>query len=167
MAFKPCELRSWTGAEWVCQAAGGLPLDALRSGTEPVESVCERCTVPEKLALRPCLFMVPGRVRYGGALHDFFGCRWYHSVSRLEGQRDTRLCVGCRDWFPRPPMEIQPNYPERTRRTLEFFSNALDGKYPSFLPPAPPPLTPRQEPWWRRLSRALFGRRVPSPMARP
>jgi len=166
MAFKPCELRDRRGAEWVCQAAGGLPLAALREGSELVEAVCERCSVPDNLALRPCLFMVPVRVRPGETIHDFFGCHWYHSISRLDTQRDTRLCVGCRDWCPRPPMELQPKYPQRTRRMIAFFTDALEGRLPLLLPPPTPPAA-RRAPWWRQLSRALFRRRAPSSAASP
>jgi hypothetical protein len=124
--------------------------------------VCARCTVPEKLAHRPCLFMVPVRVREGETVHDFFGCHWYHSVSRLEFQRDTGLCAGCRDWFPRPPIELQPRYAERTRRMIRFFADALAGRVPpprfTLPPPAPAPPPPRRG--W--MSRFLPGGRRPS-----
>jgi hypothetical protein len=154
MGFKACEFRSRRNEEWCCEAAGGLPLPALRRSDEPPEAVCARCTVPEKLARRPCLFMMPVRVRRGDAIHDLFGCHWYHSCSSLDLQRDTFLCEGCRDWFPRPPIRLQFRYPERRDRMLAFFADALEGRWPPRPAWPEPGPTLRPLPWWQRLWRA-------------
>jgi hypothetical protein len=148
LAFKPCEFRRFD-SEWICDAAGA-PLAAIAEPAESLEEACARCRIPEELARRPCLFMVPAKVRHGKEWRDLFPCHWYHSISREDTLRTTWLCGGCVDWFPRPPREINPRFLERTAAMREAMLRRLAE------PPAPPPdasrwRPPPPRPWWRRL----------------
>jgi hypothetical protein len=157
MGFKPCELRrpwlsEWTDGEafsrWFCEAAG-RPLEELAEPGESQEDVCARCPIPEELSRRPCLFMVPVKLHVDGERHEFFGCHWYHTIMRPEFQQDTFQCEGCRDWFPRPPVEVNYRYQERTAKMIRHFEHVLTA------PPDPPRREWRWEapppvPVWRR-----------------
>ncbi len=164
MGFKSCELRSpWLSGgpagdsppRWFCEAAG-QPLDELAESGESVEDVCARCPIPEELSRRPCLFMVPVKVLHDRRRHDLFGCHWYHSITRLDFQRDTLQCDGCGGWFPRPPIEVNPRYRERTAKMIRCFERQLTA------PAAPPIALPRWEAplpvsWRRRAWHLVVG----------
>lgn len=57
-----CDLRRLDAGTWICEA-GGLPLASLAEPRDAPEDVCTRCRIPEELSRRPCLFMVPVKVR--------------------------------------------------------------------------------------------------------
>lgn len=133
---------------WVCGAAG-RPLERLAAPGESAEDACARCPIPEALSRRPCLFLVPVKLRVDGKRHEFLGCHCYHSITRLDCQRDTLQCEGFRDWFPRPPAGVNYRYEEQTARMIPHFERE---------PTAPPP--PHPERRWERPPPAPVWRRA-------
>jgi hypothetical protein len=147
VAFKPCELRRFQ-SRWICDAAG-VPLADLAIAGESIEDTCARCSIPDELARRPCLFMTAVKVRHHGEWKELFGCHWYHAIVHDWALRDTQQCLGCRDWFPRPPRYLDRRFIERTAAMRQKMSRRLEGAAASPSPVRP--WTPPPRPWWRRV----------------
>lgn len=151
MVFRPCEFRRFTlrrsESEWVCDAAG-VPLADLALAGESLEQTCARCPIPDEMARRPCLFMTPVKLQHDDEWKELFACHWYHTITRDWALRDTRQCLGCTAWFPRPPRRAHYRLLERTAAMRDTMLRRLTEP-----PPATP--TPRWEPpprpWWRRV----------------
>lgn len=66
------------------------------------------------------------------------------------------MCIGCRYWFPRPPIHFYKDFERVTRKLIQYTQDAWAGRIqwepPPYwsLPPSPP------LPGWKRFLRWLF-----------
>jgi hypothetical protein len=158
--------------EYICGASGG-PEDGHVLGVagEDISSmiaICNTCPIPDALeSHRSCLNLVPVR-RFSGGKRSlpmiqshvqtvqsneqadaYFPCRWFYTLYGQNQPRDTIVCRTCPHWFPRPPLEIIPNYWPETQKMLRIVNGEESALGPptGFAPASPqPPGT-----WWQRL----------------
>jgi hypothetical protein len=163
----------------VCGASGGpdegVVLARAGEDTSFLEATCRACPIPGALKARQsCLHLVPVR-RFPGQgdnppeqvaqalrgvkgiklgtdeLRTSFPCRYFYTVGTQAWSPDTFWCKRCLFWFPRPPVEMIPQYWETSRRVIAV----IDGKEPLGnrlnVPPPSPPRRRRRSPWrWLR-----------------
>lgn len=161
--------------EFVCGASGGpesgYVLGVAGEDCSSMRAICNACPVPDALASRrSCLNLVPVRRLTGRSLpviqqgtqgdpnveaaDAYFPCRWFYTLYGQKQPRDNTVCLGCTYWFPRPPVELIPNYWPETQHMLrivngeEKVASAPTGFYLS-------PQHPSEETWWQRLRRKI------------
>jgi hypothetical protein len=162
--------------EYICGASGGPEhghvLGIAGGDLSLMVATCNACPIPDALeASRSCLNMVPVR-RYPGGKRSllivqslapqaepsqnsepaetFFPCRFFYTLYGQNQPRDTIVCRSCPHWFPRPPLEIIPDYWQETQKMLRV----VNGEESTLGPPTglySPPQRPRSKPLWQRL----------------
>jgi len=161
--------------EYICGASGGPELGhvlgTVGGDTSSLVTTCNTCPIPDALEARQsCLNLVPVRRFTGGKRSllviqaqvqsdqtgqsseqgdAYFPCRWFYTLHGQNQPRDTFLCRACPHWFPRPPLEIIPNYWPETRKMLRIVNGEESALGPptGFAPASPQP----SGTWWRRL----------------
>jgi len=133
----PCEFRqrrplAGGGEEIVCRAAQSarLAVDGQDEGSRLAE-ICGHCPIPGAIADNPaaCLFLRPIRfIADPERAPAYFTCRWYYAIRSGEQPTDTRWCQGCRDWFPRPPLELIQGYEAENERIHRYILTGDDGR---------------------------------------
>ncbi len=133
----PCEFRqrrplAGGGEEIVCQAAQGARLAvAGREEDSRLAEICGPCPIPGAIADNPasCLFLRPIRfIADPDRAPAYFTCHWYYAIRSGEQPTDIRWCQGCRDWFPRPPLELIQGYEAENERIRRFILTGDDGR---------------------------------------
>jgi hypothetical protein len=160
--------------EFICGASGGpehgYVLGRAGEDLSSMVAVCNTCPVPDALEARQsCLNLVPVRRFPGGKrslpmyqpdrqpanpdepVETYFPCRWFYTLYLQNQPRDTTVCRSCTYWFPRPPLELIPNYWPETQKMLRV----VNGEESTTLPPTgifrPASPRPPAKPWWQRL----------------
>jgi hypothetical protein len=91
----------------------------------------------------------------GEAADAYFPCRWFYGLFGQQQPRDNAMCLGCPYWFPRPPLELIPQYWPETQRMLRIVNGEeqVDSAPTGFKP------TPQQSSrrsWWRRILQKIL-----------
>jgi hypothetical protein len=172
------ESNSQERMDYLCGASGGYEQGAVLGNSDngaAIAAICNACPIPDVLeSKRSCLQLVPVRHFNVGkrplpvvqTIHAsvddmgdeparaYFPCRWFYTLFGQRQPQDTLLCQGCPYWFPRPPVELIPNYWETTQKMVRIVSGEERIERPmtglKLSQPPPPPKT-----FWEKIRRRI------------
>ena len=140
-----CELR-WErpikrdgggAVEIICVAAGGKRLGVKGGDEREMMDTCGSCTIPREATRRPCLYLVPIKTERDGQLRDYFLCRWFYTLRPEQPATKTDwMCIGCRFWFPRPPVHFFKDLERVTQKLIQYHQDVWAGRitFPRLYP---------------------------------
>ena len=125
----PCPLRKVVSGEngyvIYCLAAGQEPLLSGWGEEDLLKEACGGCPIPGSLErkMKPCLYLVPLRIRMEKEFRTGFTCRWFYGLEEKGPPNEMwMLCGGCQHWFPRPPDEaLVPDLEKWVERMIRIF----------------------------------------------
>lgn len=135
----------------ICKAMGGKSLGRRGDDDVRIAEICNSCTIPQEAAFRPCLFLVPMKVKRKGVLKDYFNCRWFYRLHPERPYEKTKyMCAGCPFWFPMPPIELLRDLERAVQKMIDYHTDVWENP-----PPPPPKIIWIDRPWppksfWRR-----------------
>jgi len=160
-----CELR-WErpikrdgggAVEIICVAAGGKRLGVKGGDEREMMATCGSCTIPREAGRRPCLYLVPIKTERDGQPRDYFLCRWFYTLRPEQPATKTDwMCIGCRFWFPRPPIHFFRDLERATQKLIQYHHDVWAGRitFPRLYPA--PVEWPRPVSKWKQFLQDLL-----------
>lgn len=134
---RPMEGDGGGAVEIVCMAAGGKRLAIKGGGEREMLATCGSCTILREAARRPCLYLVPIKTERDGQIRDYFLCRWFYTLRPEQPATKTDwMCIGCRFWFPRPPVHFFKDLERVTQKLIQYHQDVWAGRttFPRLYP---------------------------------